>query len=267
MKRALDTVKTLIIRCPNWVGDIVMATPTLDCLRQSFPQAKIIGLLRKKTQGIVKDGPWFDTMIDCHDKSWSAIWQTAKQIRQYTVDFAIVLPNSIRSAMPIRLGRAKEIYGYHRSFRGFLLSGGPKPVRSNNGILPLPMTEYYLEICRWLGLKTPQNVKPMLFIGEEIRKRGESLIRTYGIRENDMVIGLNPGASFGSSKCWPTEHFARLAELCEKSSVPKQCFLPAPAKKILPKLLSRKVTLTLLTPVETKLTWSCSSLLSGDATS
>jgi len=77
------------------------------------------------------------------------------------------------------------------------------------------MTEYYLEICRWLGLKTPQQVKPRLFIGQELFNRGESLIRKYGICEKDIVIGLNPGASFGSSKCWPAENFAELAELCQ----------------------------------------------------
>ncbi len=240
MKRPLDTVKTLIIRCPNWVGDIVMATPTLDCLRKSFPQAKIVGLLRKKTQGIVKDGPWFDATIDCHDKSWSAIWRTAKQIRQYAADFAIVLPNSIHSAMPIWLGGAKEIYGYRRCFRGVLLSGGPKPIRSNNGILPLPMTEYYLEICRWLGLKTPQDVKPRLFIGEKILKRGESLIQRYGIYEKDTVIGLNPGASFGSSKCWPTEHFAKLAELCEKKFGAKTMLFAGPGEEDIAKAIIQK---------------------------
>jgi heptosyltransferase-2 len=77
------------------------------------------------------------------------------------------------------------------------------------------MTEYYLEICRWLGLKTPQQVKPRLFIGQELFNRAESLIRKYGICEKDIVIGLNPGASFGSSKCWPAENFAELAELCQ----------------------------------------------------
>jgi heptosyltransferase-2 len=31
-----------------------------------------------------------------------------------------------------------------------------------------------------------------------------------------MVIGLNPGAKFGSSKCWPPRYFAELAELFKK---------------------------------------------------
>jgi len=215
MKEHLDTVKTLIVRCPNWVGDIVMATPTLDCLRESFPGAKIIGLLRKKAHGIVRDGPWFDALIDCQDRTWTGIWQTAKQLRQYTGDVGIVLPNSVRSAMTVWLGGAKEIYGYRRSFRGVFLCGGPEPLHDNHGIQPLPMTEYYLEICRWLGLKTAEQVKPRLFIGEEVLRRGESLIRKYGIYEQDLVIGMNPGASFGSSKCWPAENFAELADLCE----------------------------------------------------
>ncbi|MEE9556683.1 MAG: glycosyltransferase family 9 protein, partial [Candidatus Adiutricales bacterium] len=38
----------------------------------------------------------------------------------------------------------------------------------------------------------------------------------YNINPDDMVIGLNPGAKFGASKCWPAEYFARLAELFEE---------------------------------------------------
>ncbi len=30
------------------------------------------------------------------------------------------------------------------------------------------------------------------------------------------MIGLNPGAKFGSSKCWPAAYFARLAELIQE---------------------------------------------------
>jgi lipopolysaccharide heptosyltransferase II len=208
-------INTLAIYCPSWVGDIVMATPLLDCFRQNFPDARIVGLLKKNAQGIVRDGPWFDDFIDGQNKSWGGFVETVSQVRRYKLDAAVLLPNSLRSALTMRLGGVKKVYGYRHNLRGALLSGGPGPVRKNGEIVPVPMTQYYLEICRWLGMDVPDSVKPRLFISESLLERGQALIRKYGIEQQDLVIGLNPGASFGASKCWPVEHFAKLAELCQ----------------------------------------------------
>jgi len=208
-----------------------MATPLLDCFRENLPDTKIFGLLKKSAQGIVRDGPWFDGFIDCQNKSWGGFWKAVKQIRELKPDMAVLLPNSIRSALTVRLGGVKEIYGYRRNLRAVFLSGGPEPTLSNHEILPIPMSEYYLEICRWLNLKVPERIKPRLFIGEELNKRGHSLIRKYGIQEKDLVIGLNPGASFGASKCWPAGHFAKLAELCETELNAKLLLLSGPGEE------------------------------------
>jgi heptosyltransferase-2 len=211
-----QSITTIAIRCPNWVGDIVMATPALDCFRQNFPHARIVGILGKNAQGIVRDGPWFDDLIDCQDKTLAGLRKMAGKIRALKPDMAILLPNSIRSAIPFLLARTKKIYGYRRNLRGPLLTGGPKPLRNGSGIIPLPMQEYYLEICRWLGLTLPSVKKPTLFIGQQLQKRADDLLDKYGIRPNDVVIGLNPGASFGSSKCWPAPSFAKTAELFQQ---------------------------------------------------
>jgi heptosyltransferase-2 len=208
-----------------------MATPTFDCLRKKFPGTKMIGLIRKRPREILKDGPWFDGFIDCEDKSWSGLRRTVKQIRTLKPDMAIVLPNSIRSALTVRLAGAKKIYGYSRSGRGILLTGGPRPKREGGRIVPMPMAEYYLEICRWLGLDTPASPKPSLHIGPELQAKAHPLFEKYGLREQDTVIGLNPGASFGSSKCWPAEHFAVLAELIEDRLNAKILLLSGPGEE------------------------------------
>jgi heptosyltransferase-2 len=140
----------------------------------------------------------------------------AGKIRASGPDMAVLLPNSVRSALPFWLARTKKIYGYRRNLRGPLLSGGPKPLRSGTRITPMPMQEYYLEICRWLGLTLPAVKKPTLFIRRQLQKRADDLLLKYGIRSNDTVIGLNPGASFGSSKCWPAHNFAKTAELFQQ---------------------------------------------------
>ena len=191
-----------------------MATPVFDCLRQNLPQTRIIGLLKQSMQGIVKDGPWFDGLVDADDKSWTGFQQMRRQLQSLAPDAAILLTNSVRSALSMRLCGIRRVYGYRRQGRGMLLAGGPTAAR-NGTMAPIPMGRYYLEICRWLGLDLPPQPKPTLFIGAELRRRGEALLARYGIEARDFVIGLTPGASFGSSKCWPAEYFAQLAELCQ----------------------------------------------------
>lgn len=202
-----------MVWCPNWVGDVVMATPVLHCLRQNYPEARIIGVIRNYVKGVVEDGPWFDQIIGCDDKTAGGFAALLRAIRSFNPDSAVLLPNSLRSALTAWLGGAKKIYGYRRDGRSFLLSGGPKPIRAKNGIVPIPMVEYYLELCRWLGLKIPEEKKPRLFVSDSLQEKGDQLLDGYGIKPDDMVIGINPGAKFGSSKCWPPEYFAGLAEL------------------------------------------------------
>ena len=272
IEEPVNHIDTLIIRCPNWVGDIVMAIPALDCFRDSFPDTKIIGIVKKNAQGILRDGPWFDDFIDCDDKSWAGFWRMTEQIRDYKADMAVLLSNSVRSALSVWLGRVKNIYGYRRNFRGIFLNGGPKPIRNNYRIEPMPTADYYLGICRWLGMNVPETIQPRLFIGQEILKRAESLFEKYGIRKNDLVIGLNPGASFGASKCWPPEHFAELAELCEKELGAKILLLSGPGEEPIAQAILKKsradiintyddkVDLELLKPVVQR----CNLLITND---
>ncbi len=203
MTSKLADIEILAVRCPNWVGDVVMATPVFECL------------LRHSAHGILKDSPWFDAFVDANDKTWAGVWQMRRQLRTFPPQAAILLTNSMRSALTMRLCGVPRLYGYRRQGRGFLLAGGPT-VSRNDKLTPVPMGRYYLEICRWLGLEVPQQPKPTLFIGDELRRRSEVILARFGVSERDFVIGLTPGASFGSSKCWPAEHFAELAELCQE---------------------------------------------------
>ncbi len=214
MTSKLADVETLAVRCPNWVGDVVMATPVFDCLRQNLPRTRLVGVLKKGARGIVKDGPWFDALVDADDKTWPGLREMRRQLRLLKPEAAILLTNSVRSALSMRLCGVRRIYGYRRQGRGVLLTGGPTAAR-NGTIAPIPMGRYYLEICRWLELDLPPQPKPTLFIGAELRRRGAALLAQYGVEEKDFVVGLTPGAKFGSSKCWPAEYFAELAQLCQ----------------------------------------------------
>jgi len=208
--------QTILVSCPNWVGDVVMATPTFECIRKSYPTARIIGLIRQYAGGVVEDGPWFNDLIKINDKTMRGVIQAACRIRRLNPGMAFVLPNSFRSALIARFGGAKKIYGYRRNGRSLLMSGGPLPLREKKRFIPRPMADYYLEICRWLNLTVPVQSRPRLYMSDAVQENGRRLLKRYCIANDDTVIGMNPGAQFGSSKCWPPAHFARLAELLSR---------------------------------------------------
>ena len=222
--------RTVIVVCPNWVGDVVMATPTFDCIRQNLPAARIIGLIRKYAKRVVEDAPWFDDIIEIEDKTIGGIADLVSHLRRLKPDLALILPNSFRSVLIARLGGVRRIYGYRRNGRTALMTGGPAPPRSNGRVTPRPMVEYYMEICRWMKFDTPSQSKPRLFCSDATLEKGGRLIESYGITSDDMVIGINPGARFGSSKCWPPEHFARLAEMISKQWYCKILLFIGPAE-------------------------------------
>ncbi len=229
----LTHIQTVAVRCPTWVGDIVMATPVFECLRTNLPQARLVAVLKKSAQGILRDSPWVDGFVDGNDKSWAGFRHMRRQLRAERPQAALLLSNSWRSALTSRLSGIRTLYGYRRQGRDILLAGGPRPRQDGKGIVPLPMIEYYLEVCRWLGLKVPDHPKPQLHIGSDLQRRGETLLGKLGIAPTDFVVGVNPGASFGSSKCWPVASFAKTAQMCRRSLKAKVLLFSGPGEEAL----------------------------------
>lgn len=207
-----------------------MATPVFQSLRKGFPDTALHAVTRPYNQDIISDCPWLTSVIPCDDKSFRGMRSTAGKIRDVNPDWAILLPNSLRSYLPMRMAGVHQVFGYRRGIRKPLVQG-PEPRRTSDGrYLPLPMIDYYLEICRWLGIEVPSRPKPSLFISEAFRRDAAELIARYGLAEDDLVIGLNPGAKFGSSKCWPPEYFARLADRLEEGLKAKLLLFVGPGE-------------------------------------
>ena len=242
MKTRISPPETIVVRCPNWVGDLIMATPVFECLRINFPSSRIVALTRPYNIRILEDHPCIDVILPCEDKTLGGIWKTSKTVRKYRADFAILLPNSLRSYAVVRLAGINKIFGYRRGERKYFIQG-PAPVKDSKGYKPVPMVDYYLGICKWLGLELPENKKPSLRISEELQIQGDALLRKYGIYDNDLVIGFNPGAKFGSSKCWPPEYFSQLADLLVKEMPCKILMLVGPGEdQIASEIVSKSKT-------------------------
>lgn len=192
-----------------------MATPVFECLRANYPNAEITALVRPYARGIIEHSPWFDHIVDCDDRTVKGLRKIRKALSANTPQAGLLLTNTTHSFLTLKFAGVRQVYGYRRNLRRYFLTDGPVPQRGAKGFKPLPMQEYYLELCRYLGMSLPVKPKPVLYMDDALARSGQRYLSARGVMPNDMLIGLNPGASFGASKCWPAENFARLAELLQ----------------------------------------------------
>ena len=205
----------ILIRSPNWVGDVVMATPAFRAVRNNFPDARITLLVKKYARCIINDSPWFDEVIEYdpagEHRGATGHLRLIRQLRRRRFDLALILVNSLRGAVEARLAGARRRVGYDRNGRRMLLTDAVPPPTENGKIVPQNMVDYYLRLCSEIGCP-PEPTREELFVRDEIDRRAEDFLARHGRDPSKMLVGINPGAAFGSSKCWLPERFAQVAD-------------------------------------------------------
>jgi len=199
----------IYVRCPNWVGDVVMATPALRALAERFPGAELTVGVRASQHGLLRGLSSIGEMV-AEDRS-SGLWESARALRQRRFDLAVILPNSLRTALAAWLARVPERIGYALNGRRWTLTRSIRPERQGRRRRPVPMPIYYLELVRLVGCER-DDPRPELAVTAEEAERAEAVFNRWGLRDGDRLIGINPGASFGSSKLWYPERFAAVAD-------------------------------------------------------
>lgn len=196
---------------PNWVGDVVLASPALAALRGHFARAQITFLMRADLAEIVAGCGWHEREL---------FWPAARgprgawalpglvaAIRAEAFDAAALLTNSLRSALVAWLARIPRRVGYARNGRGWLLTDRLRPLRRDGAFVPTPITPYYAAIVERLGAPTP-DLRLRLGITPAQEADARALREHYRIGGPRRYAVVNPGAAFGAAKCWPPERFA-----------------------------------------------------------
>jgi heptosyltransferase-2 len=207
-------VKKIAIFLPNWVGDAVMATPALRALRQRFPQAKLIGVLRPYVAGVLEGTGWLDQQLYLERKGpWERRWPgVAARLRRERVNLAVLLPNSLRSALAAWVGGCRCRIGYARYGRNLLLTDALAPVRAAGGRrLPSPAIDDYNRLVERAGCEWP-GYRLELATTAADEQAADVVWQQAHLHSYPEVVCLNPGAAFGSAKHWPAASFARLAQ-------------------------------------------------------
>ncbi len=188
----------ILVRGPNWIGDLVMATPAFRALRAGLAP-------------LVSGAPWFDAVETLAARGLSARCREIRRLRRQRFDLALCLPDSWSAALRLRAAGAGRLVGYDRGGRRLLLDLAAPLPRAPGGRVLLPRERHALGLVEAIGCPT-RGTGVELFVTREEEVAAIHALEEAGLDPGRPLAALAPGASYGPAKLWPAAGFARVGD-------------------------------------------------------
>ena len=188
----------VVVRAPNWLGDVVFSLAAIRDLRRNLPAARIEVLVRPALAELYAAVREVDGV-----RPATGLHGEVRTLRG-AFDAAVLLPNSFGTALAPFLARVPARWGYATDGRGALLTRRarvPACLRGRSEVY------YYRAMLADVGLEVSASPDASLRCPEEWGARGAALLG-----EDGDWLGINPGAAFGTAKRWIPERFAAVAD-------------------------------------------------------
>ncbi|HDZ5054783.1 TPA: lipopolysaccharide heptosyltransferase II [Campylobacter jejuni] len=175
----------IFIHLPTWLGDAVMASPALYAIKEHFKDAKFILYGSFVSTALFKEFPNSKIIIENKQSRYKQALSLRKELGK--IDLSIAFRSALSSKIVLYILKTKQRYFFNKN----------KHKEEHQVLKYLYFIENSLDIkahCK--DLKLPFKLK---FQSPLILKNGKK------------ILGLNPGASFGSAKRWDASYFAKVA--------------------------------------------------------
>ncbi|UAY52825.1 glycosyltransferase family 9 protein [Ferruginibacter albus] len=116
----------ILIRLPNWLGDLVMSTAFVQAVKEIYPDAIIDIIVKKGIDVLTEQFPSYRKKYifsKQHYKGLRGAWKFGKEIAaQEQYDLFFCLPDSLSSAVMAKAVNAKQRIGYKKELRSLFLT-------------------------------------------------------------------------------------------------------------------------------------------------
>ncbi|MFH1994628.1 MAG: lipopolysaccharide heptosyltransferase II, partial [Nitrospinota bacterium] len=205
-----DSIKNILVREPNWIGDIMMSTPAIHALRESFPNSRISVLIKKGLAPLLEGNGDIDEIISFSPEGLSPLSRISfyRDLKERDFDLALLFTNSFESALAAWLAGAKIRLGYRKDMRNLLLTHPvPLPKRESPR---MHQSKFYTDLVAEAGPGQPAD-RLFFHVPEEAAIEAEKIWQENGLTGSSFVVGFGVGAAFGNAKRWPLERYSELA--------------------------------------------------------
>ncbi len=219
-----------MIKLPNYLGDIVMATPALAVARAACPEARLSVLVRAPLAPVLRLVPWVDEAV-AHSaglgldprRHLEMISRLARRREQKIV----LLTRSLESALWAALARIPERCGQPAEGRSPLLTR-----RLPATDLAVDERHHFEQITRdAFGFERPMN-RPRLVVDSSLRASLRQRLAAIRHLPDLPLVGIGP-SSGGADKRWPAERFSRVIAEIHRRRIGECLLIGAPAERSL----------------------------------
>ncbi len=169
----------ILIELPTWLGDCVMATPSIESIIEQYPTAKITVVGSFVSTEAMKHHPRVVNILVL-DRSYLTLYRFAKFLGSFDLFFSF------------RSSRRSLI------FKFFVSAGQKYQFKKRKYQQGHQVEKYSRFVSDGLGV----DFQPGML---KLHKQGDS------VKKVRPRLGINPGASYGSAKRWHPEKFAEVA--------------------------------------------------------
>ena len=230
----LEETKSLVILCPSWVGDVVMASCVWIAARAAYPAARITLAIRPHLAELLEGVSEVDAILPVNTKQGIA---SVHALKQMNADTIILLPNSFRSALIARLSGIPNRIGYARGFRSALMTRAIEPRKSTE---PIPTADYYNELATNAFGASDTSSTPSIGLSKSQQETASQIIESI---EHPIVL-LVPGAS-KAKKRWCPSRFAQVADALTNAGA-TCCVVGSPDEQHLAQAVAKHASLPVI---------------------
>lgn len=208
VRREFRYVETVLVKAPNWLGDVVMALPAFEQIKSAMPDVRLAALVKAPWGEVLAGCPHVDEVIAYAHRGGAAglldAARTIRRVRRRYFHAAVLLTNSFSSALWAALARIPLRIGTRGRWRRWLLTH-PVSWRPSE----MHQSAHYVEIASRLAPGVGPEA-PRFVVAEGDKAWAEQFLAKHSMNSGAPIVGVNAGAAFGPAKRWLPERFAEV---------------------------------------------------------
>ena len=217
--RTVDPVslRRILVRAPNWLGDLCMTLPAVEALAAAAPKATFVLACKPSLESLARRVPRVSQVIVLDQvPGVRGALVHRRAIREARCDAAVVVPRSLRALLPVAAARIPIRVGFAGNGRSPLLS---HPVRGWKPLRLAHRLDYFGALLGPFGLAAPSSGWRYTPRPEEIEWQNAGLRTHPARRPGARLVALEPGGSYGVAKRWPEARYAALVRRLREDGV------------------------------------------------